>query len=108
MGLLVLVRIGSLTHRWVLGIGSPVSLQRYLLMEVVCTIGAFINVYRVPERWLHTLQPCYKPVRNAQVLDLLGNSHNIMHCLAVLAMWCIYQGVKEESMFVLHGPQCAS
>jgi predicted membrane channel-forming protein YqfA (hemolysin III family) len=101
MGMLWMVRLASLAHRWVLGTCSPAALASYTWMEVVCSSGAAINVWRLPERWIHKLQPTEKPIRTAQPLDYFGNSHNIMHVLSVAAMWFIYHGVASESEFML-------
>jgi predicted membrane channel-forming protein YqfA (hemolysin III family) len=85
----------------VLGTCSPIALQHYAWMEVVCCLGAVLNVYRIPECWIHQLQPTEKGIRTAQPLDYFGNSHNIMHVLSVAAMWFIYHGVASESKFML-------
>eukprot|EP00892_Ulva_mutabilis_P010760 jgi/Ulvmu1/8056/UM004_0293.1 len=106
MGMLVVVRFASLLHRWVLGTCSPAALWSYLQVEVLCTVGAFINVYRVPERWWHVKQSATKQHRVAQPLDLFGNSHNIMHALSLITMWNICYGVASESDHILHGPGC--
>lgn len=106
MGLLVLIRFASLVHRWMLGTCSPVALRNYFQLELLCTIGAFINVYRVPERWIHTKQAAGRVHRVAQPLDFFGNSHNIMHILALITMWNIYVGVTSESDHILNGPGC--
>lgn len=101
MGMLWMLRLASLAHRWVLGTCSPDAMAHYIWMEVVCSSGAAINVFRIPERWIHKKQPTEKRIRTAQPLDYFGNSHNIMHMLSVAAMWFIYQGVASESQFML-------
>lgn len=101
MGMLWMVRLVSLAHRWALGTCSPAALAHYAWMEVVCSSGAAINVFRIPERWIHKQQPTEKRIRTAQPLDYFGNSHNIMHVLSVAAMWFIYQGVASESQHML-------
>jgi predicted membrane channel-forming protein YqfA (hemolysin III family) len=106
MGMLVVIRLASIVHRWCLGTCSHAALMHYLWMEVVCILGAFINVYRVPERWIHVKQAASRPHRSRQPLDLIGNSHSIMHVLAVVAMWHIYHGVATESEWVLSGASC--
>lgn len=106
MGMLAVIRFVSLLHRWMLGTCSPVALQMYFQLEVLCTLGAFLNVYRIPERWLHVKQSAVKQHRVAQPLDFIGNSHNIMHLLALITMLSIYYGVVSESDHILNGPGC--
>lgn len=106
MGMLVLIRLASLVHRWVLGTCSPVALQEYFQLEALCTVGAVLNVYRVPERWIHVKQSANRPCRVAQPLDICGNSHNIMHVVALLIMWKTYHGVINESDHIMNGPGC--
>lgn len=106
MGMLAAIRFASLVHRWWLGTCSPVALSSYIQLEVLCTVGAFINVYRIPERWLHVKQTAAKHSRVVQPLDFFGNSHNIMHTLALITMWNIYHGVVSESEHILNGPGC--
>lgn len=92
MGMLAGIRVLSLMHRFHLGTSSSVALWHYFWMELLVAVGAYINVYRIPE--------CYLPARGqrrAGWLDYWGNSHQIMHVLAALAMWHIYQGVNHES-----------
>jgi len=43
---------------------------------MVVMAGGFVNAYRTPERWI-----------GAGPLDLLGNSHNIMHVMVVGATY---------------------
>lgn len=106
MGMLVLIRFASLLHRWMLGTCSPAALQNYFQLEVLCTVGAFVNVYRVPERWLHTKQSAARHHRVPQPLDFCGNSHNIMHMLALITMWNIYKGIISEADHIRSGIGC--
>jgi Haemolysin-III related len=105
MGMLVVVRVVSLAHRAWLGTSSVHALWHYASMEVVCTVGAVVNVYRVPECWLHTMHP-KDPRHRSQLLDYWGNSHQIMHVLAVIAMWHIYKGTRMDSEHVLADHPC--
>ncbi|KAI5750330.1 hypothetical protein M8J76_014733 [Diaphorina citri] len=57
------------------GGGAPDSLIPTILQDVMCVIGGVIGAEKVPERWWpgHT--------------DLCFNSHNLMHVLALLALY---------------------
>ena len=46
----------------------------YILGGVIYILGAALYALRVPERWY------------PKQFDLIGNSHNIFHCLVVLAL----------------------
>lgn len=100
MGALALIRALSLAHRAYLGTSSHEALAYFFCMEATVTVGALINVYRVPERWLHVKQPTTGK-RRAGLLDYWGNSHQLMHCCAVLAMWCVFKGTAAESRHLL-------
>lgn len=104
MGMLVMVRLLSLGHRAWLGTASAPALWHYFVLEIVSSIGATVNVLRVPERWLHTPHPIDR--HKAQPLDCWGNSHQIMHVLSVVSMWHIYQGTRLDSEHILANLPC--
>ena len=105
MGVLALVRVASLIHRVYLDTGSRQANVHLAWMEGLCFVGAIINVFRVPERWLHTKQPAAN-ARKAQLLDLWGNSHQIMHVLSAAAIWHIFQSVSADAAFMRSHPGC--
>lgn len=52
-------------------------------MGALYLFGAFVYAYRVPERWL------------PRVFDLVGNSHQIWHCLVLAGAAVHYLGLLE-------------
>ncbi|XP_069783217.1 progestin and adipoQ receptor family member 4a [Narcine bancroftii] len=80
--------------RWLrLGAGSPGALRRYVLMEGLAAAGGFINIVRVPERWL------------PGAFDYCCNSHQIMHVLMVASILQLHWGVLEDLSWIT-GPRC--
>jgi len=57
--------------------GHPSALTHLLVQDALAVVGAFIGASNIPERWL-------KPGS----LDLLANSHNLMH---VIVVWAAYE-----------------
>ena len=105
MGLLSIFRLATLAHRWYLNTSSRAAMLHMLLAEIMCSAGAAINVLRIPERWLHTRQP-QSGLRQAQPLDLWGNSHQIMHLLTAVAMRHMYLSLADEAAFIDRYPDC--
>ena len=105
MGALAFIRSALLVYRFFLGTSSRIAIANLASLEVLCLLGASMNVLRIPERWLHTKQP--SGAHKAQLLDLWGNSHQIMHLLSAIAIWQIYVSTKAESQHVLQHPDCS-
>jgi predicted membrane channel-forming protein YqfA (hemolysin III family) len=81
--LMAVFRIGVLVVRFLrLGYTLDTSGGFYLWIaaEVGGFVGGLVNVLRIPEKW---------PNRPPWV-DLVGNSHNIMHVCTVISYWIVW------------------
>ena len=56
----------------------------YLCMDLLAFIGGTLNVARIPERWF--------PGK----CDYIGNSHQIMHVLTVLSVYCLHVATVRD------------
>lgn len=90
MLVLFLMRIGFLATRLMLGLGSFQGALHCLLSEGWMALGGVINATRIPERWL------VDPRAHVGVCDYWCNSHQIMHVLALVAMWHLHHSVTVE------------
>ena len=91
MGVLLLIRLASLAARLAIGQGGG-GLRHYLWMEGLSLAGGVINAARLPERWL---QPADR--RAPAPLDLVANSHQIMHVMVAGALWLLHRGLEADS-----------
>ncbi|KAL1464513.1 hypothetical protein WDU94_004152 [Cyamophila willieti] len=57
------------------GGGAPDSLIPTILQDVMCIIGGVIGAEKVPEKWW------------PGSTDLIFNSHNLMHLVALMALY---------------------
>ncbi|XP_072404876.1 LOW QUALITY PROTEIN: progestin and adipoQ receptor family member 4-like [Chiloscyllium punctatum] len=74
------------------GAGSPTSLRNYLVMDALAILGGFINIVRVPERWM--------PGK----FDYCCNSHQIMHVLVVASILYLHWGVVDDLAWISRSP----
>lgn len=91
MAALMLIRLASLAARLAIGQGGG-GLQHYLWMEGLSLAGGVINAARWPERWL---QPA--DAAAPAPLDLVANSHQIMHVMVAGALWLLHRGLEADS-----------
>lgn len=66
------------------GCGSSDALFYYIVMDFSVLVGGIMNVARIPERWL--------PGK----FDIVGNSHQIMHVLALFSVICLHAAVLQD------------
>lgn len=90
MLVLFLMRVGFLVARLLLGRGSTAGAVHCVVSEGWMALGGVINATRVPERWLVDVRA------RVGVCDYWLNSHQIMHVLALVAMWHLHQSVTVE------------
>lgn len=88
---LLLLRVSFLMSRPVLGGSSMDAFWMYALAEALAFIGGVVNVCRIPEKWFQPGQP-----RIHAPLDLLGNSHQIMHVLVFAGMLVMHVGLRFD------------
>ncbi|XP_043475619.1 progestin and adipoQ receptor family member 4 isoform X3 [Leptopilina heterotoma] len=65
-----------------------------LWKDVVAVIGGIIGALRIPEKWL------------PGSLDLLFNSHNIMHVLVVLAVCSMHEATIQDLTWMSNPTSC--
>ena len=75
------VRLSLYAFNWTTII-TPIP--HYLCMDLLAFIGGTLNVARIPERWF--------PGR----CDYIGNSHQIMHVLTVISVYCLHVGSVRD------------
>lgn len=71
-----------------------IAFQYYLIMNVISSIGALINVLRIPERWF--------PGR----CDYILNGHSLMHIAAVLSLAVGRCGTLADLTWLTSKPIC--
>ncbi|XP_014211463.1 progestin and adipoQ receptor family member 4 [Copidosoma floridanum] len=79
-----------------LGGGNPEAFLHVVLQDLVAVIGGTIGAMRVPEKWM--------PGR----LDLLFNSHNIMHVMVVLAVCSMRSATLQDLAWMSQPGVCSS
>lgn len=77
-----------------IGGGSPSAMKHVILQDVVAVIGGIIGALRIPEKWL------------PGSLDLLFNSHNIMHVLVVLAVCSMHEATIQDLTWMSDPTSC--
>ncbi|XP_033300236.1 progestin and adipoQ receptor family member 4 isoform X2 [Bombus bifarius] len=92
---LFLMRMLMMTLRY-LGIsgGSPDALLHIVLQDLVAVVGAIIGALRIPEKWI--------PGK----LDLMLNSHNLMHVLVVLAICSMHAATLQDLAWISDSSAC--
>lgn len=73
----------------VIAIFTPSPLQ-----DLLAVLGGFVGALRVPEKWV--------PGR----LDLLANSHHIMHVVVVYAVYHLHQGAVLDLVWLSGNTTC--
>ncbi|KAK8735591.1 hypothetical protein OTU49_005448 [Cherax quadricarinatus] len=90
-----LMRAASATLRvtpW--GGGNPDAFRHIILQDLLAVLGGFVGALRVPEKWV--------PGR----LDLLANSHHIMHVVVVYAVYHLHQGAVLDLVWLSGKTSC--
>ncbi|XP_063986931.1 progestin and adipoQ receptor family member 4 [Diachasmimorpha longicaudata] len=77
-----------------IGGGNPDALKHVVLQDLVAVIGGTIGALRIPEKWL-----------SGQV-DLVLNSHNIMHVVVVLAVWSMHSATIQDLHWMTDPSAC--
>ncbi|XP_037775680.1 progestin and adipoQ receptor family member 4-like isoform X2 [Penaeus monodon] len=65
-----------------------------LYKDLLAVLGGFVGALRVPEKWI--------PGR----LDLLANSHHIMHVVVVYAVYHLHQGAVLDMVWLSRNTTC--
>ncbi|KAK3872991.1 hypothetical protein Pcinc_021968 [Petrolisthes cinctipes] len=76
------------------GGGNPLAFKHIILQDLMAVLGGFVGALRVPEKWI--------PGR----LDLLANSHHIMHVVVVYAVYHLHQGAVLDLLWLSQEPTC--
>ncbi|XP_020291556.1 progestin and adipoQ receptor family member 4 [Pseudomyrmex gracilis] len=74
--------------------GSPDALIHIILQDLIAVIGATIGALRIPEKWI--------PGR----LDLVLNSHNVMHVMVVLAVCSMHTATLKDLAWMSDPSAC--
>ncbi|KYN17669.1 Progestin and adipoQ receptor family member 4, partial [Trachymyrmex cornetzi] len=77
-----------------IGGGSPEALIHIILQDLIAVIGATIGALRIPEKWI--------PGR----LDLVLNSHNVMHVMVVLAVCSMHAATLKDLAWMSDPSTC--
>ncbi|MPC29474.1 Progestin and adipoQ receptor family member 4 [Portunus trituberculatus] len=81
-----------------LGVMFAASLRRvctpFGMEDLLAVLGGFVGALRVPEKWV--------PGR----LDLLANSHHIMHVVVVYAVYHLHQGAVLDLVWLSGNSTC--
>lgn len=72
----------------------PILIIRINLQDLVAVIGAAIGALRIPEKWI--------PGR----LDLVLNSHNVMHVMVVLAVCSMHTATLKDLAWMSDPSSC--
>ncbi|XP_003401444.1 progestin and adipoQ receptor family member 4 isoform X1 [Bombus affinis] len=92
---LFLMRMLMMTLRYLgIGGGSPDALLHIVLQDFVAVVGAIIGALRIPEKWI--------PGK----LDLMLNSHNLMHVLVVLAICSMHAATLQDLAWISDSSAC--
>lgn len=67
----------------------------YTWQDLLAVLGGFVGALRVPEKWI--------PGR----LDLLANSHHIMHVVVVYAVYHLHQGAVLDMVWLSGNSTCS-
>jgi Haemolysin-III related len=79
-GFVLICYFGRYTH-W-----SSSEAMTHCMLEILTAVGAAINVFRFPERWL--------PPGSVDLLPL--NSHTLMHfCVGISFLWRYYEALQQ-------------
>ncbi|XP_076043506.1 uncharacterized protein LOC143026643 isoform X4 [Oratosquilla oratoria] len=78
------------------GGGHPDALKHVIFQDCLAVIGGFVGALRIPEKWI------------PGQLDLLANSHHIMHVVVVYAVYHLHQGAVLDLVWLSGNSTCAS
>ncbi|XP_064120384.1 progestin and adipoQ receptor family member 4-like isoform X1 [Macrobrachium nipponense] len=76
------------------GGGHPDAFRHIILQDLLAVLGGFVGALRIPEKWV--------PGR----LDLLANSHHIMHVVVVYAVYHLHQGAVLDMVWLSGNITC--
>jgi len=85
----VLVRLSSY------GGGDPRAFRHIVLQDLLAVVGGFVGALRIPEKWLPPSS-----------VDLVANSHHIMHVVVVWAVYHLHQGATLDLVWLSQNKQC--
>ena len=77
------------------GGGAPDTTTHVVLQDLIAIIGVYIGAVRIPEKWF--------PGK----LDLVFNSHNIMHVLVVVAQYHMHQAASLDLVWMSAPSSCS-
>ncbi|XP_033322430.2 progestin and adipoQ receptor family member 4 [Megalopta genalis] len=77
-----------------IGGGNPDALTHVILQDMISVVGATIGAMRIPEKWI--------PGK----LDLVLNSHNLMHVLVVLAVCSMHAATMQDLVWMSDANAC--
>ncbi|XP_058799392.1 progestin and adipoQ receptor family member 4 [Phymastichus coffea] len=76
------------------GGGNPAAFTHVVLQDLIAVIGGTIGAMRIPEKWF--------PGR----VDLLLNSHNIMHVMVVIAVCSMHAATLQDLAWMIEPEVC--
>ncbi|KAK9505260.1 hypothetical protein O3M35_009351 [Rhynocoris fuscipes] len=76
------------------GGGDPSCITYVILQDLLSVVGGAIGAVNIPEKWF------------PGCLDLYLNSHNIMHVLVVLAVYCMYHSASSDLVWMSSQGSC--
>ena len=78
------------------GGGAPDTTSHVVLMDLIAIAGGYIGAVNIPEKWF--------PGK----LDLVFNSHHIMHVLVVTAVYFMHQAAKKDLIWMSQQDACTA
>ena len=76
------------------GGGAPDTTSHIILQDLLAILGVYIGALYIPEKWF------------PGQLDLVFNSHNIMHVLVVVAQYHMHQAAKMDLLWMSSSSSC--
>ena len=77
------------------GGGAPDTTSHVVLQDLIAILGGYIGAVNIPEKWF--------PGK----LDLLFNSHHIMHVLVVTAVYFMHQAARKDLIWMSQQDACS-
>lgn len=78
------------------GGGAPDTTSHVVLQDLIAIIGVYIGAVRIPEKWF------------PGQLDLVFNSHNIMHVLVVVAQYHMHKAAEQDLVWMSSPHSCSA
>jgi len=76
------------------GGGAPNTTYHVIMQDLLAIIGGYIGAVNIPEKWF--------PGK----MDLICNSHHIMHVLVVAAVYQMHKAAELDMVWMSSGPAC--